>query len=139
MTRILCLDDDPDTLELLRLILRRGGYEVWCTTSSSEALRLLRSERIDLVTQDFLRPDMDGWAFLRLMASDESLRAIPVLGISAGPRDFRAEQARRIGFDLDRDLAGYVVKPCAPDELLAAVAEAVTKSAPPRKHGNIPF
>ncbi len=132
MTRILCLDDDPDTLDLLRLILQRAGYEVLCTASSSEALRLLRTERIDLLTQDFMRPDMDGWTFLRLMKSDESLRAIPVLGISAGPRDFRAEQARRIGFDLDRDLAGYVVKPYGPDELIATVAEAVTKRAPPK-------
>lgn len=132
MTRILCLDDDPDMLDLLRLILQLAGYEALCTVSSSEALRLLRTERVDLLTQDFMRPDMDGWAFLRLMKSDESLCAIPVLGISAGPRDFRADQARRMGFDLDRDLAGYVVKPFAPDELIAAVAEAVIESALPK-------
>jgi CheY-like chemotaxis protein len=69
------------------------------------------------------------------MKSDAALRDIPVLGVSARPRDRRAEEMKQAGLDLDRDLAGYVTKPFGPFELLEAVEAALTKhgkSTPPQ-------
>jgi CheY-like chemotaxis protein len=127
MTRILCLDDDSDMVNLLSLALKRAGYEVLTTTSSYKALDILRHQPIDLLTQDFMRPDLDGLEFLKILKSDAALRDIPVLGVSARPRDPRAEEMKRVGLDLERDLAGYVTKPYSPFELLEAVEAALTK------------
>ena len=58
VTRILCLDDDLDTLNLLDRILKRAGYEVLTTTSNNEALDIMHHQPIDLLTQDYMRPDL---------------------------------------------------------------------------------
>lgn len=52
MTRILSLDDEPEMLALLSLILRRAGYECLGTTDEQEALSILRTQSIDLFTQE---------------------------------------------------------------------------------------
>jgi CheY-like chemotaxis protein len=127
MTHILCLDDDPEVVNLLSLILTRVGYEVLSTTNSYEALDILRHQPIDLITQDFMRPDIYGVEFLQMMKSDAALRDIPVLGISARPRDPRADEMKQAGLDFERDLAGYVTKPFSPFQLVEAVETALTK------------
>ncbi len=60
MTHILSLDDEPEMLKLINLILGLGGYEHSYTTNSNQALSILRNEQFDLFTQDGARPDMDG-------------------------------------------------------------------------------
>ncbi len=127
MTRILCLDDDLDMLNLLGLALKRAGYEVPTTTSSYKALDILRHQPIDLLTQDFMRPDLDGLEFLKIMRSDAALCNIPVLMVASRERDPWAEAVKRAGLDPDRDVAGYVTKPYSPFELLDAVEAALIK------------
>jgi CheY-like chemotaxis protein len=130
MTRILSVDDEREMLDLLRLILERAGYEFTGVVSGVEALAVMRTETIDLLTQDFMRLDnLDGRELLREMKSDVSLCSIPVLGVSAGPRELREERFEPFGLDFQRDLDGYVKKPYAPQELLEAVEEAL------RRHG----
>lgn len=122
MTRILGLDDEPEMVEFLRLILEHAGYDFIGTTNSEEALVILRTHPVDLFIQDFMRPDQpNGWDLLRLMTSDPALSGIPVLGVSAGRREIRAEQLKRMGMDIDRDLEDYFQKPYGPMELLEAV------------------
>jgi DNA-binding response OmpR family regulator len=129
MTRILSLDDEPQMLELIRLILESAGYECIGTTDEQVALAILRAELIDLFTQDFMRPGWGGIRFLHAMRSEENLSRIPVIGVSARARDARAEELRLAGLDIDCDLEAYVQKPFGPHELLEAI-EAVL-----RKHG----
>ncbi len=57
MTRILSVDDEREMLDLLRLILEGAGYEFTGVVSGVEALAVMRTETIDLLTQDFMRPD----------------------------------------------------------------------------------
>jgi CheY-like chemotaxis protein len=121
MTRILSLDDEPEMVKLLHLILERAGYECVGTTDDQEAFKILRTGSIDLFTQDFMRPQTDGLQFLQQMKSDPSLRTIPVLGVSAGRREARAEQLKRFGLDIDRDLDGYLKKPFGPMHLLEMI------------------
>jgi CheY-like chemotaxis protein len=135
MTRILCLDDEPEITDLLGLILERKGYDVIGTTDGRAALEVLRYQPIDLFTQDFARPYLNGLELLQIMKSDAAFRNIPVIGVSARPRDARAEEMKQVGLDLEHDLACYVTKPINPGELLEAV-EAVLikrgKTIPPR-------
>ena len=83
MTRILSLDDEPELLNLYRLILDRHGFEHITTTDSYQALDILRNEQVDLFTQDLMHPGMDGWQILEIMRSDPRLCDIPVLVISS--------------------------------------------------------
>jgi CheY-like chemotaxis protein len=127
MTRILSLDDEPEMLDLISLILESSGYEFQGTTSDREALSILRTQRVDLFTQDFMRPGPGGAEFLRQMRSEPALSSIPVLAITAGSRDTRAEQLERVGLDIDRDLDGYVRKPFRPRDLLDTVEAILAK------------
>jgi len=131
MVRILSLDDDPIGLGVLLFALRNAGYECIGTTSEQEAMSILRTQPIDLFTQDFVRPGLGGYEFLRWMKSDKSLKSILVLGISATPRDVLAEKLRRAGLDIDRDLDGYIQKPFTVFDLLRAVEVVLKKYGRP--------
>lgn len=124
MTRILSLDDDLPMLELIGLILQRAGYDHVYTTSSSDALAILRREPVDLFTQDIMRPDIDGWEFYRLLKSEPLLRNVPVLMVTC--------QAQRLDRGVGAPLAptdGYLTKPFGPSELLAAVEAVLRQNA----------
>ena len=128
MTRILSLDDESQMLDLLHLILGRAGYECLGTTDEQEALSILRTRSIDLFTQDFMRPvGLCGIEFLRKLKSDEMLKDIPVVGISAKPRYARAKELELAGLNMERDLAGYIQKPFGPHELLVVIEAALRK------------
>ena len=136
MTRILSVDDEPEILNLLGLILESVGYEHLKATESNEALSILCNESVDLITQDFMRPGVDGIEFLQRVKSEETMRGIPVLSISAGSRDTRIEQFELAGLDMDHDLDGYVTKPFGPRELLDAIADVLIRHGiplPPRQ------
>jgi len=124
MTRILSVDDEPTILKLLGVSLELAGYEHSCTTDGHQALRILRHEQIDLLTQDIMRPKMDGWELYRLMKSDAELRHIPVLFISAGARAARMEACRANDDD-------YLTKPFSPQELLTAVTTLLRRRGKP--------
>jgi CheY-like chemotaxis protein len=134
MARILCLDDELEILKLYRLILERAGHECLAANSDERALSIMRTQSIDLLTQDWHRPGTNGLEFLRVMKSDEALRNIPVLFITAGQKEKRAEQLKQVGLDMDRDVAGYITKPITPTELLntvEAILEKHSKPSPP--------
>lgn len=128
MVRILSLDDDTGMLELLGLILQRAGYQSICTSNSFEALNILRTEPVDVFTQDIMRPDIDGWTFYRLMKSDPLLREIPVLIITCQTQNID----KMLGLHVAQ-VEGYLTKPFGPAELLTAIEQvlrACAKSPP---------
>jgi len=129
MARILSLDDDPVLIEIMRRVLQAVGFEFLGTTDEQEALSILRTQPVDLFTQDFMRPGLGGYEFLRYMKSDSTLSSIPVLAITATSEEACAEGLRRVGLDIDRDLAGFVCKPFSPSELVDVIETIL------RKHG----
>ena len=99
--KILCVDDEPYNLELLKAILSFQDYEVLLVATGLEALEMIRIEHIDICLLDVMMPNMDGFEVCRRIKSEESHRAIPVilitslsdikyriLGIEAGAEDF---------------------------------------------------
>jgi DNA-binding response OmpR family regulator len=126
MTRILSLDDCAEIVDLISLILTRAGYDHTSTTDNYDALSILRSEPVDLFTQDLMRPDMDGWTFYELIKSDASLRHIPVLIISAKSQSID----KILGLQVCQ-VDGYLTKPFGPQELLEAIAEILKRHSKP--------
>ncbi len=80
---ILVVDDNAGNREMLTRRLTRAGHRVEAVGSGAEALALLRQQSIDLVLLDVLMPQMSGFEVLQRLTSDETLRGIPVLMISA--------------------------------------------------------
>jgi CheY-like chemotaxis protein len=115
------IEDDPDMIDLLSVILKRGGFEPLAGLGGQEGLRVLREEGADLILLDLMMDDMSGWRVLELVKQDEDLRMIPVLIVSA----------RHFMEDPDQTAAhaglfeGYLVKPFIVRDLLTKIVEAL--------------
>ncbi|MBI3734115.1 MAG: response regulator [Chloroflexi bacterium] len=77
--RVLVVDDDETTRDLLRRSLESEGFQVALASSGAEGLRLAKSLRPDVMTLDVLMPEMDGWTVLTALKSDAELAGIPVV------------------------------------------------------------
>jgi two-component system, OmpR family, alkaline phosphatase synthesis response regulator PhoP len=110
--RILVVDDDAKTVELVKLYLNRDGYKVLVAYNGTEALRLAREIRPDLVVLDLMLPGMDG---LEVCSNLRAESDVPIIMLTAKT----AEQDRLSGLDLGAD--DYVTKPFSPRELAARV------------------
>lgn len=95
--QILCIDDDPDVLEILRKYLVPEGYSVVTAMSGDEGIQIATKLRPNLITLDIMMPQKDGWQVLRELKQNPATREIPVLihsmidnkplAISLGARD----------------------------------------------------
>ncbi len=84
---ILCIEDEPEMIDLIRLILGRRGFDVTGAAGGKAGLLAVRKELPDLVLLDLMMPDMDGWEVYQQMKADESTRHIPVIVVTAtGPK-----------------------------------------------------
>ena len=110
--RILVVDDDAKTVELVKLYLNRDGYKVLTAYDGIEALRLARESRPDLIVLDLMLPGLDGLQVCRTLRGESD---VPIIMLTART----AEQDRLIGLDLGAD--DYVTKPFSPKELAARV------------------
>jgi CheY-like chemotaxis protein len=117
--RILAVDDAPQNLELLMLLLGASGHTIVPAHSGSEAVQLAGEQRFDLVLMDLQMPDMDGLAATRLIRAREAaqgLRRVPVIALSAN-----AQSADR-GAGLEAGMDAFVSKPIDQAELSTAIA-----------------
>lgn len=80
---VLVVDDDAAIRRLIMASLSRSGYVVCEAKNGREALEEMRAGRSDLVVLDLMMPEMNGWEVLAVRATDEALRRIPVIVISA--------------------------------------------------------
>ncbi len=118
MTRILSLNDDPETLKLLHCFMVRAGYDHLITTNSKEALEILQRGNIDLFTQDIMRPEVDGYELYLRLKADTRTAHIPVLFITT---QSAYQLVAQIGREIDQYGDGYLGIPFSRQELLAAI------------------
>ncbi|MCY4011123.1 MAG: response regulator [Gammaproteobacteria bacterium] len=121
-TRVLVVDDDPNTLRYVRSALADAGYAPVVTADPSEVGALVRSQRPRLVLLDLALPGTDG---IELMRTVPELADLPVIFISGYGRD------ETVALALDSGAADYIVKPFSPTELEARVAAALRLRAEP--------
>jgi CheY-like chemotaxis protein len=111
---ILVCDDDPNLRELVRAVLG-SRYDFVEAEDGAEALALAAEERPDLIVLDVMLPGLSGIEVLEELRTDDALKEIPVVVITAWSHA-----------EIDAQVAGadrFVSKPFDPDELSAAVAE----------------
>jgi CheY-like chemotaxis protein/anti-sigma regulatory factor (Ser/Thr protein kinase) len=116
--RVLVVEDDPDTLELLRFILDRRGAEVNTAASTREALDVMEHWQPTTLVSDLAMPDQDGYELIGHIRSRSSERGgnIPAVAVSAYTRTEDRIRALSAGFQL------HLPKPVDPEELVATVA-----------------
>lgn len=118
--RVLVVDDDVKTVELVKLYLNRDGYKVLTAYNGIDALRLAREARPDLIVLDLMLPGLDGLDVCRTLRNESD---VPIIMLTAKT----TEQDKLVGLDLGAD--DYVSKPFSPREL-AARARAVLRRTP---------
>jgi len=118
--RILVVDDERAIRRFLGLTLEAHGYQVLDATSGEQALRLIASERPDLVVLDLGLPDLDG---VQVITRTREWSDVPIVVLSV--RDREADKVRA----LDSGADDYLTKPFGQDELLARLRVALRRSA----------
>ncbi len=104
--RFLIVDDFSTMRRIVRNLLREAGFgNAEEAEDGMVALAMLKSSRFDIVVSDIRMPRMDGFELLRAIRSEETLKAIPVLMLSAEARREELVQAAQSG------ASGYLVKP----------------------------
>lgn len=123
--RILVVDDEPDITALVAYHLARAGYRVSTAANGTEALRLARTERPDLVILDLMLPGVSGYDVLAELRRLDETRDVGVILLTA-----RREEVDRIrGLTLGAD--DYLTKPFSPAELSLRVAALLRRLAAP--------
>ncbi len=120
--RILCVEDEQEMIDLIRLILGRRGFDVKGAAGGKEGLRLVREELPDLVLLDLMMPDMDGWEVYQQMKADEKTRDIPVIVVTAKAQNID----RVLGIHIAK-VDDYITKPFSPQDLLNSVEKVLSQ------------
>ena len=122
LKRIICVEDETEMIDLIRLILSRRGFEVIGAYGGKEGLEAIRKELPDLVLLDLMMPDMDGWEVYQQMKADVTTRDIPVIVVTA-----KAQSIDKVlGLHIAK-VDAYVAKPFSPQELLTSVEHVLNR------------
>jgi two-component system alkaline phosphatase synthesis response regulator PhoP len=115
MERILVVDDDRDIVRLVRSYLEKTGYQILTAYDGESALRILKTEKPQLLILDLMLPDRDGWDVARMVRSDPQLTAMPIIMLTARVED----NDKIVGLEIGAD--DYITKPFNPREVVARV------------------
>ncbi len=104
--RVLCIEDEGDILELLKIILERDGFECVTALGGIDGIHKAQSVKPDLILLDLMMPDMNGWEVLRHLQEDEVLKYIPVIILTVKDRYSDPDLLNKAG-----DMAALMTKP----------------------------
>jgi CheY-like chemotaxis protein len=116
--RVLLVDDEKDTLELLAMVLAQNGVEVNPQTNVRDALEVIKAWKPDVIVSDIAMPEEDGYSFIRKLRAlpPEEGGTIPAVALTAYVGIKERTQVLSSGFQM------YVPKPVEPAELLSTLA-----------------
>jgi DNA-binding response OmpR family regulator len=119
---VVCVEDEPEMIDLIRLILTRRGFEVIGANGGKDGLEAIRTKKPALVLLDLMMPDMDGWEVYQQIKADPDTRDIPVIVVTA-----KAQSIDKVlGLHIAK-VDDYISKPFSPQELLDSVDQVLTR------------
>ena len=124
--KILVVDDDKKTVDLIRMYLEKDGYHVWAAYDGPQALEAARQRQPDLIVLDLMLPLVDGLDVCRILRAESK---VPVIMLTART----TEDDKLIGLNLGAD--DYVTKPFSPHELLARVRAVLRRAGEEQDKG----
>jgi CheY-like chemotaxis protein len=121
--RVLVIDDEADTRELLTMVLTQSGAEVRASSSARDALGIVDQWKPDVLVSEIGMPGEDGYDLIREVRAREAERAgtTPALALTGYASADDAVRAREAGYQT------HMTKPVAPAELVATIASLATK------------
>ena len=117
--RVLLVDDHPDLLAMLDLMMQRRKYAVRTAQSGSEALEIVPEFAPHVIISDIGMPEMDGCEMMRSMRGNANQSSFKSIALSGYDEDMEGERIREAGFD------AHVQKPIEFDELFALIEDLV--------------
>ena len=115
-SKIMVVDDEPDTVGLVTLVLESEGHEVMPAYNGKDALDMLNYAKPDLILLDIMMPDIDGWDVYRSIRENSETKDIPVVMLTAKAQSIdKMIGLHVIGAD------GYITKPFGRRELVDGV------------------
>jgi len=126
--KILVVDDDPDILDALTMILETQDYQVVTARDGGEGLANLKAENPDLLILDLLMPKMDGFTVCKELQDPRwsKFKDMPIL-ILTSVREEASRRRYELETGLELDVDDYVEKPVSPDVLLERVEKLIKK------------
>jgi two-component system alkaline phosphatase synthesis response regulator PhoP len=120
MARILIVDDDPDIVESVTMVLQKNNHEVLQAYGGVEGLEKAKKEKPDAIILDVMMPDKDGYEVCKELKGDAHYRDIPILLLTAVVSQIPSTTyTHRMGMETEAD--DYVDKPVEPTELARLV------------------
>jgi len=117
MPRILIVDDEPNIVLALEMLMKREGYEIRTVGDGERAVEAAETFRPDLILLDVMMPLMDGYEVCQRSRADASLKAISIVMLTAKGREVEREKGLALGADL------YITKPFSTREVVRRVKE----------------
>jgi DNA-binding response OmpR family regulator len=119
--KVVCVEDDPEIIELIKFILDRKGFEFIGVLGGHEGLETMRRVKPDLVLLDLMMPEMDGWEVYKRMKADETLRNIPVIVVTADGQPI----TRVLGLHIAK-VDDFITKPFGPQDLVKSIEKVLS-------------
>ena len=120
MHRILIVDDEPNIVLALELLMKREGYTVQSVDDGQKAFDAVREFRPDLILLDIMMPKMDGYEVCQRIRADASLKDISIIMLTAKGREVEREKGLALGADF------YVTKPFSTREVMMMIKEVLS-------------
>lgn len=96
--RILVIDDEPDAVKVLQVLLESYGATVFCAKNGREGFDIARHEKLDLILSDISMPGVNGWDFIRLIRQLPQTARVPVVAVTAHNDSYSRRRATVAGF-----------------------------------------
>jgi DNA-binding response OmpR family regulator len=120
--KILCIEDESQMIDLIKLILETKGYHVLGAEGGQQGLEMMRKEKPDLILLDLMMPEIDGGDVFHRMKEEVELRDIPVIVVTA-----KAAPIDKVLWINVAKVDDYVTKPFGPRELVESVERVLAK------------
>ncbi len=121
--KILIVDDEPEQIDFASAVLEENGYTPISATDGLEGMRMVKTDKPDLVLLDIIMPEKGGISMYRDLKGDEGTKDIPVIIVTGVTRGERFEE-QMIRKDPELPLPdGYIEKPMKTDALLKLIGE----------------
>lgn len=120
--QVVCVEDEPEMIDLFALILKRRGFEVIGANGGHEGLEVIKTRKPVLVLLDLMMPDMDGWEVYQQLKADEETKDIPVIVVTAKAQNID----KVLGLHIAK-VDDYISKPFSPNELLESIDQVLAR------------
>jgi two-component system cell cycle response regulator DivK len=125
MSRILCVEDNAENLMMLQRRLTRRGFEVTISMNGAESAEWAKTLQPDVIVMDLNLPGVDGWEATRRLKNQPETKDIPIIVLTADPKEKSRERALTAGCD------EFELKPIDFEGLVGKIQSLLSRSTKP--------